>query len=46
MQSMCIQYSFIYYMKQVSNILTEEREESGQLEENCVDHDAGGLGVG
>ena len=33
-------------MKQVSNILTEEREESRQLEENCVDHDAGGLGGG
>ena len=33
-------------MKQVSNILTEERKESRQLEENCVDHDAGGLGGG
>ena len=33
-------------MKQVSNILTEEREESRQLEENCVDHDAGCLGGG
>ena len=34
------------YIKQVSDILTEEREESRQLEENCVDHDAGGLGLG
>ena len=33
-------------MKPASNILTEEREESRQLEENCVDHDAGGLGGG
>ena len=32
------------YIKQVSDILTEEREEGGQLEENCVHHDAGGLG--
>ena len=34
------------YLKQVSDILTEEREEGGQLEENCVHHDAGGLGGG